>query len=121
MRQRSVRALATRPSSSSTARRSRHCQRSPPSVRIRAGEPTSSRATSCSCRDDGLRERFAHIQLASADQLLSTYYRFQIRTFWIGVVYLVTGIALTSAVIGIAVLFWWFVWSLVRNLKVVLA
>jgi uncharacterized membrane protein len=63
----------------------------------------------------------AHVQLASADALLSTHYRFQIRTFWIGLLYLAIGIALTSAVIGIAVLFWWFVWSLVRNVKGVLA
>jgi NAD(P)-dependent dehydrogenase (short-subunit alcohol dehydrogenase family) len=39
----------------------------------------------------------------------------------IGLLYLAIGIALTSAVIGIALLFWWFVWSLVRNVKGVLA
>src|SRR6516164_7459908 len=63
----------------------------------------------------------AHVQLASADALLSTHYRFQIRTFWIGLLYLAIGIVLTTAVIGIAVLFWWFIWSLVRNVKGVLA
>jgi uncharacterized membrane protein len=45
----------------------------------------------------------AHVQVASADPLLATHYRFQIRTFWI------------------AILFWWFVWSLVRNVKGTLA
>lgn len=63
----------------------------------------------------------AHVQFASADALLSTHYRFQIRTFWIGILYLAIGIVLTSAVVGIAVLFWWFIWSLVRNVKGVLA
>ena len=63
----------------------------------------------------------AHIQLPSADGLLNTHYRFQIRTFWIGLLYIAIGIVLTTAVVGIAVLFWWFVWSLVRNVKGVLA
>ena len=31
----------------------------------------------------------AHVQVASADPLLATHYRFQIRTFWIGILYLV--------------------------------
>jgi len=30
----------------------------------------------------------AHVQLASADGLLNTHYRFQIRTFWIGLLYI---------------------------------
>ena len=63
----------------------------------------------------------AHVQLASADALLSTHCRFQIRTFWIGLLYLAIGIVLASVIVGIAVLFWWFVWSLVRNVKGVLA
>jgi uncharacterized membrane protein len=63
----------------------------------------------------------AHVQVDSADELLRTHYRFQIRTFWIGLLYLVVGTILLFVVIGIAVLFWWFVWSLVRNVKGVLA
>src|SRR5215510_3380859 len=63
----------------------------------------------------------AHVQLASADALLSTHCRFQIRTFWIGLLYLAIGIVLASVIVGIAVLFWWFIWSLVRNVKGVLA
>jgi uncharacterized membrane protein len=62
----------------------------------------------------------AHVQLAS-DALLSTHCRFQVRTFWIGLLYLAIGIILTTAVVGIAVLLWWFIWSLVRNVKGVLA
>jgi len=63
----------------------------------------------------------AHVQVGNADELLRTHYRFQIRTFWIGLLYLVVGTILLFVVIGIAVLFWWFVWSLVRNVKGVLA
>jgi uncharacterized membrane protein len=42
---------------------------------------------------------------------------FRIRTFWIGLLYLVIGSILTLAVIGFLVLLWWFIWSLVRNIK----
>jgi uncharacterized membrane protein len=63
----------------------------------------------------------ARAQAGTADPLLRTHYRFQIRTFWIGVLYLAVGIILATAFVGIAVLFWWFVWSLVRNVKGVLA
>jgi uncharacterized membrane protein len=63
----------------------------------------------------------AHMQVASADPLLATHYRFQIRTFWIGIIYLVIGTILTVVIVGIAILLWWFVWSLVRNVKGTLA
>ena len=59
----------------------------------------------------------AHVQIGSADPILATHYRFQIRTFWIGLLYLVIGSILTLAVIGFLVLLWWFIWSLVRNIK----
>ena len=63
----------------------------------------------------------AHVQVGSADPILATHYRFQIRTFWIGLLYLMIGSILTLAVIGFLVLLWWFIWSLVRNVKGVLA
>jgi uncharacterized membrane protein len=63
----------------------------------------------------------AHVKIGDADELTRTHYQFQIRTFWIGVLYLVVGVILTFIVIGIALLFWWFIWSLVRNVKGLLA
>jgi uncharacterized membrane protein len=63
----------------------------------------------------------AHVQVSTAEPLLATHYRFQIRTFWIGLLYLAIGIILTFFLIGVIVLVWWFVWSLVRNIKGVLA
>src|SRR5262249_19719664 len=63
----------------------------------------------------------AHIQLQTADPMLATHYRFQIRTFWIGLLYLVVGFVLAVIVIGLAVLAWWFIWSLMRSIKGVLA
>lgn len=59
----------------------------------------------------------AHIQVGEADPMLQTHYRFQIRTFWIGLLYLVVGIVLCVIVIGIFVLLWWFIWSAARCIK----
>jgi uncharacterized membrane protein len=63
----------------------------------------------------------AYVQIGQADSFLRTHYQFQIRTFWIGILYLVIGFILTHFVIGILVFIWWFIWSLVRNIKGVLA
>ena len=63
----------------------------------------------------------AHVRAGDAEPIARTHYQFQIRTFWIGVLYLVIGAILTMVIIGIAILFWWFIWSLVRNVKGVLA
>jgi uncharacterized membrane protein len=63
----------------------------------------------------------AHIQVGTAEPMLASHYRFQIRTFWIGVLYLVVGFILVWVLIGFLVLLWWFIWSLVRNIKGILA
>ncbi len=63
----------------------------------------------------------AHVEIERADPLLRSHYQFQIRTFWIGLLYLVAGVVLCLIVIGIFVLLWWFIWTLVRCVKGVLA
>jgi len=63
----------------------------------------------------------AHIQVDTAEPMLKTHYQFQIRTFWIGLLYLVVGFVLLFVLVGFLVLFWWFIWSLFRNIKGVLA
>ena len=63
----------------------------------------------------------AYIQRDSADPVLQSHYHFQIRTFWISVLYVVGGIVLCFVLVGILVLMWWFVWSLVRCIKGILA
>jgi uncharacterized membrane protein len=63
----------------------------------------------------------AHLQVGSGDPIASSHFRFQIRTFWIGLLYLVIGTILSVVVVGFAVLLWWFIWSLVRNIKGALA
>jgi uncharacterized membrane protein len=63
----------------------------------------------------------AHVQVGKADPLLRSHYQFQIRTFWVGVLYVVMGVILTFIIVGIFVLLWYFIWSLIRNVKGVLA
>jgi uncharacterized membrane protein len=63
----------------------------------------------------------AYVQIGSADPMLQSHYRFQIRTFWIGLLYLVAGIVLCFVLVGILVLLWWFIWTLVRSIKGILA
>ena len=63
----------------------------------------------------------AYIQHDSADPVLQSHYHFQIRTFWISVLYVVGGIVLCFVLVGFLVLMWWFIWSLVRCIKGILA
>jgi uncharacterized membrane protein len=63
----------------------------------------------------------AHVQHGSGDPLLDSHYRFQIRTFWIGVLYFIVGTILLFVLVGFLVYAWWVIWSLVRNVKGILA
>lgn len=59
----------------------------------------------------------AHVKVDDADPVLRSHYRFQIRTFWIGLLYLAIGFVLSIVLIGIPILIWWFFWSLIRIVK----
>ena len=59
----------------------------------------------------------AHVKVEDSDPVLRSHYQFQIRTFWIGFMYLVIGSVLSLVLIGIPILIWWFVWSLIRITK----
>ena len=63
----------------------------------------------------------AHVQKGSGDAMLESHYDFQIRTFWIGVLYIVVGTVLHGVLIGFLIWAWWFIWSLIRNIKGILA
>jgi uncharacterized membrane protein len=63
----------------------------------------------------------AHLQSGSTDPVARSHFQFQIRTFWIGLLYLIVGAVLLFVVVGAFVLLWWLVWSIVRNIKGVLA
>lgn len=62
----------------------------------------------------------AHVKSGGGDPVLESHYQFQIRTFWISVLYIAVGSILIFVLIGFLVLLWWFVWSLIRNIKGVL-
>ena len=59
----------------------------------------------------------AHVKASSASEAISSHFRFQIRTFWIGLLYLMVGSLLFYFLIGIAVLIWWFIWTIIRVIK----
>ena len=63
----------------------------------------------------------AYVQIDKADDMLRTHYRFQIRTFWIGLLYIVIGALSAIVIVGIFILLWWFIWTLVRCVKGLLA
>jgi uncharacterized membrane protein len=59
----------------------------------------------------------AHVKVGEADPVAASHFRFQIRTFWIGVLYFAIGAPLCLVLIGFPILIWSFVWSLVRIVK----
>ncbi len=59
----------------------------------------------------------AYINKGDAPEWLESHYRFQIRTFWIGGLYLLIGAILSLIIIGYFVLLFWVVWLIVRSLK----
>jgi uncharacterized membrane protein len=59
----------------------------------------------------------AYTKVDEADTMLRSHYQFQIRTFWIGLAYLAIGFLLSLVLIGIPILVWWFIWSIVRIVK----
>ena len=63
----------------------------------------------------------AYVKVGETDPVLQSHYLFQIRTFWIGLLYLVIGIPLCLVIIGIPILIWSMVWTLVRVVKGIIA
>jgi uncharacterized membrane protein len=63
----------------------------------------------------------AYLQQYSAGTELKSHYIFQVRTFWIGVIFLAVGGLLFVSGIGVFILLAGFFWSLMRNAKGMLA
>ena len=63
----------------------------------------------------------AYVKVDDSDPMLRSHYQFQIRTFWIGLLYLAIGFPLCLALIGFPILVWWLVWSLTRIIKGMMA
>lgn len=59
----------------------------------------------------------AYINKSDAPEWLKTHYQFQIRTFWIGALYLIVGTILSLVIIGWFVLLFWVVWLIIRTVK----
>jgi uncharacterized membrane protein len=63
----------------------------------------------------------AHVKVGTADPMLATHFRFQIRTFWLSVLIVVVGAILCLVLIGFVILFLWVIWAIVRNVKGLIA
>jgi uncharacterized membrane protein len=63
----------------------------------------------------------AYIQSDTADPVARSHFQFQIRTFWILLLYVAIGLVLTAVGVGVLILLWSVVWSIVRNIKGILA
>ncbi|NNG14103.1 MAG: DUF4870 domain-containing protein [Gammaproteobacteria bacterium] len=59
----------------------------------------------------------AYLNQKDADEMLKTHYRFQIRTFWIGLLYVFIGALLSVVLIGYLILLFYVVWLIVRCVK----
>jgi uncharacterized membrane protein len=59
----------------------------------------------------------AYVKRDEAPEWLRTHYRFQIRTFWIGLLYCVLGGILSMVLIGFLVLLFWAIWLIIRVIK----
>ncbi|MCG8492209.1 MAG: hypothetical protein MI743_11385 [Sneathiellales bacterium] len=59
----------------------------------------------------------AYVNKGDAPEWAQSHYRFQIRTFWIGLVMALIGMITTAFFIGIFILLFWLVWFIIRNVK----
>lgn len=59
----------------------------------------------------------AYVNRDDAPPWLQSHYQFQIRTFWIGLLYLLIGFMLYQVIIGFFILLFWLVWLIVRCAK----
>jgi uncharacterized membrane protein len=59
----------------------------------------------------------AYVNVGDAPEPLKSHYRFQIRTFWIGILYAVVGMLLLLVAVGGLVLAFLVVWMVVRCVK----
>ena len=59
----------------------------------------------------------AYVNKDDGPEWLQSHYRFQIRTFWMGFVFLLVGTVLAMVLIGWLVLLFWVVWLIIRCVK----
>ena len=59
----------------------------------------------------------AYVNKGDAPEWVQSHYRFQIRTFWIGLLFAVVGAVTVAFVVGILILVFLFVWWIARCVK----
>jgi len=59
----------------------------------------------------------AYVNRSDAPEWLQAHYRYQIRTFWIGGLYMLIGALLSLVFIGYFILLFWVIWLVVRCVK----
>jgi uncharacterized membrane protein len=59
----------------------------------------------------------ASVKTSSTKGLMQSHFRFQVYTFWIGLLYFVAGSILLFFYVGAAIWLWWTVWTLIRVIK----
>lgn len=59
----------------------------------------------------------AYINRDDSPEWMASHYQFQIRTFWIGALFMFVGGLLSLVVIGYFILLFWVVWLVVRCIK----
>jgi uncharacterized membrane protein len=59
----------------------------------------------------------AHIEAGKASALYRSHFTYQIRTFWFGLLTLIVGFVLSVVLVGLLVLAWFVLWTLVRCIK----
>lgn len=59
----------------------------------------------------------AWMQIERADPVSRTHFRFQIRTFWIGLLFIAAGVVTLQIAVGALILVWWVVWTAIRCVK----
>jgi uncharacterized membrane protein len=63
----------------------------------------------------------AYLQRDSTDRVSQSHFQFQITTFWIGLLYFFVGLFTIHFGIGVVILLWWLLWTVIRCVKGLLA
>jgi len=63
----------------------------------------------------------AYLQRDHTDRVSQSHFQFQISTFWIGVLYFFVGFLTLHFGVGVLILLWWVVWTVIRCVKGLLA
>ena len=63
----------------------------------------------------------AYLQRGVMDRVSQSHFQFQISTFWIGLLYFFIGFVTIHFGVGVLILLWWVVWTVIRCVKGLLA